>query len=64
MGTRLIRLLAPRPNRMRRVRNNIIAGIISIIKNTSIDVNVDWGVTLNTCVVIKMYAIATAKLRW
>ena len=63
MGTRLIRLLVPRPNRMRRIKKIIIAGTVSVITNKNIDVNVDWGIILNTSVVIRMYAIAVAKLR-
>ena len=33
MGTRLIRLLVPRPNRMRRIKKIIIAGTVSVITN-------------------------------
>lgn len=63
MGIRLIRLLVPRPNRMRRKMNIVIAGTISIIINISIDGNVDCGLISNTCVVIAMYVIANTKLR-
>ncbi len=57
-----MRLLVPLPNRMRRIRNIIIAGTISVMTNKSIDGNVDCGVILNKCVVIMMYAIADTKL--
>ena len=43
--------------------NNVRAGTISVITNKSIDGNVDWGIILNTFVVIRMNAIAAAKLR-
>lgn len=62
-GTRLIRLLVPRPNRMRRIMNKIMAGTISVITNKSIDGNVDCGLILNTCIVIVIYAIANPKHR-